>query len=269
MAVLRDFKASTHHVLVATDVAARGLDIKSIKTVINLDAAKDIDTHVHRVGRTGRAGDRDGSAYTLVTPREARFAGVPSRVGCKIPCGVQRSWACKFCPSWPCPSGPSAREIHNETWQMGCMWDRCGSGNKVLKRFILLSGWQQLQKVLSRRQVMPRENSVHKLKEGHDSAIAVAIGFEEQHNRAIHSCLMGSWPWQSAGDLVNSLAAANQEVPQALLDLAATNAQYRKGKGVRARGGRGGRGGGRRGVGGSGLGFGESNGAGNSATWRG
>ncbi|KAK9915167.1 hypothetical protein WJX75_005510 [Coccomyxa subellipsoidea] len=75
MQVLHDFKAGKHHVLVATDVAARGLDIKSIKTVVNMDAAKDIDTHVHRVGRTGRAGDKDGVAYTIVTPREARFAG--------------------------------------------------------------------------------------------------------------------------------------------------------------------------------------------------
>jgi len=75
MQVLSDYKAGKHHVLVATDVAARGLDIKSIKTVVNVDAARDIDTHVHRVGRTGRAGDKDGVAYTLVTPLEARFAG--------------------------------------------------------------------------------------------------------------------------------------------------------------------------------------------------
>ena len=77
MSVLAAFRAGTHHVLVATDVAARGLDIKSIKSVVNYDAAKDIDTHVHRVGRTGRAGDREGVAHTLVTPREARFAGEP------------------------------------------------------------------------------------------------------------------------------------------------------------------------------------------------
>lgn len=44
-------------ILVATDVAARGLDIPSIKTVINYDVARDIDTHVHRIGRTGRAGE--------------------------------------------------------------------------------------------------------------------------------------------------------------------------------------------------------------------
>jgi ATP-dependent RNA helicase DDX42 len=72
---LKNFKAGTYHVLVATDVAARGLDIKSIKSVVNFDIARDMDTHVHRVGRTGRAGDKDGTAYTLITQKEARFAG--------------------------------------------------------------------------------------------------------------------------------------------------------------------------------------------------
>ncbi|KAK9845852.1 hypothetical protein WJX81_004205 [Elliptochloris bilobata] len=75
MAALADFRAGRSHVLVATDVASRGLDIKSIRTVVSLDAPRDIDTHVHRVGRTGRAGDRDGVAYTLVTPGQAKFAG--------------------------------------------------------------------------------------------------------------------------------------------------------------------------------------------------
>ena len=75
MTVLNAFKAGTHHVLVATDVAARGLDIKSIKTVVNFDTAKNIETHVHRIGRTGRAGDKEGSAITLVSPNETRFAG--------------------------------------------------------------------------------------------------------------------------------------------------------------------------------------------------
>lgn len=48
--------------------------VKGFLTAVQ-DAPKDADTHVHRVGRTGRAGDKDGTAYTLVTPREARFAG--------------------------------------------------------------------------------------------------------------------------------------------------------------------------------------------------
>lgn len=75
MEVLQKFKSGHYHVLVATDVAARGLDIKSIKTVVNLDIARDMDSHVHRIGRTGRAGDKGGVAHTLVTEREARFAG--------------------------------------------------------------------------------------------------------------------------------------------------------------------------------------------------
>ncbi|MCO5574722.1 hypothetical protein L7F22_028512 [Adiantum nelumboides] len=73
--VLQKFKAGVYHVLVATDVAARGLDIKSIKSVVNVDCAKDMDSHVHRIGRTGRAGDKEGVAFTLLTNKEARFAG--------------------------------------------------------------------------------------------------------------------------------------------------------------------------------------------------
>lgn len=75
MEILQKFKAGTYHVLIATDVAARGLDIKSLKSVVNFDIAKDMDMHVHRIGRTGRAGDKDGVAYTLITQKEARFAG--------------------------------------------------------------------------------------------------------------------------------------------------------------------------------------------------
>ncbi|CAE7949746.1 ddx42 [Symbiodinium sp. KB8] len=53
-------------VLIATDVAARGLDLPSIATVVSYDAARDIETHTHRIGRTGRAGAA-GEAYTLLT----------------------------------------------------------------------------------------------------------------------------------------------------------------------------------------------------------
>jgi len=70
--VLKRFKANAFSILVATDVAARGLDIPSIKTVINYDVARDITTHTHRIGRTGRAGGK-GIAYTLVTPQDNHF----------------------------------------------------------------------------------------------------------------------------------------------------------------------------------------------------
>jgi ATP-independent RNA helicase DbpA len=62
-------------VLVATDVAARGLDINDLPMVINFDIATDPDTHTHRIGRTGRAG-RFGIALTLCTPREMKRANL-------------------------------------------------------------------------------------------------------------------------------------------------------------------------------------------------
>lgn len=72
--VITRFKKKEVNILIATDVAARGLDIPHIRTVINYDVARDIDTHTHRVGRTGRAGV-EGVAYTLVTEKDKEFAG--------------------------------------------------------------------------------------------------------------------------------------------------------------------------------------------------
>eukprot|EP00930_Biecheleria_cincta_P037504 TRINITY_DN2574_c0_g1_i1.p1 TRINITY_DN2574_c0_g1~~TRINITY_DN2574_c0_g1_i1.p1 ORF type:complete len:497 (-),score=105.22 TRINITY_DN2574_c0_g1_i1:283-1773(-) len=71
--VLSQFKEGKNPILVATDVAARGLDIKDIKYVINYEFPKSIEDYVHRVGRTGRAG-ASGSAYTFFTSDKAKFA---------------------------------------------------------------------------------------------------------------------------------------------------------------------------------------------------
>ena len=65
------FKSGKYKVLVATDIAARGLDIDAIHTVINYEVPDSPDTYVHRVGRTGRA-DEVGQAITLVAPEERR-----------------------------------------------------------------------------------------------------------------------------------------------------------------------------------------------------
>jgi ATP-independent RNA helicase DbpA len=59
-------------VLVATDVAARGLDIASLGAVINVDVSKDTEVHIHRVGRTGRAGE-SGLALSLCAPNEKKW----------------------------------------------------------------------------------------------------------------------------------------------------------------------------------------------------
>ncbi|HWO96161.1 MAG TPA: DEAD/DEAH box helicase [Bacillus sp. (in: firmicutes)] len=69
MSVLRQFKEGSIDVLVATDVAARGLDISGVTHVYNFDVPQDPESYVHRIGRTGRAG-KTGVAMTFVTPRE-------------------------------------------------------------------------------------------------------------------------------------------------------------------------------------------------------
>jgi len=68
------FKGGKYKVLVATDIAARGLDIDAIHTVINYEVPDSPDAYVHRVGRTGRA-DAVGQAITLVSPEERRALG--------------------------------------------------------------------------------------------------------------------------------------------------------------------------------------------------
>ena len=70
--IMGRFRDGALDVLVATDVAARGLDIEHVSHVVNYDVPSDPDAYVHRIGRTGRAG-REGVAITLVEPREHRL----------------------------------------------------------------------------------------------------------------------------------------------------------------------------------------------------
>jgi ATP-dependent RNA helicase DeaD len=69
---VEQLKSGTLDILVATDVAARGLDVERISHVINFDIPVDTESYVHRIGRTGRAG-RSGAAISFVTPRERRL----------------------------------------------------------------------------------------------------------------------------------------------------------------------------------------------------
>ena len=70
--VMNSFKARNTAILVATDVAARGIDVSGIDAVFNYDIPQDNEYYIHRIGRTGRAG-RTGAAYTLVTGRRQLY----------------------------------------------------------------------------------------------------------------------------------------------------------------------------------------------------
>jgi len=70
--IIAQFKQGAIDILVATDVAARGLDVDRVTHVFNYDMAHDCETYVHRIGRTGRAG-RSGTTILFVTPRETRM----------------------------------------------------------------------------------------------------------------------------------------------------------------------------------------------------
>ncbi|MDT3426926.1 ATP-dependent RNA helicase DeaD [Paenibacillus forsythiae] len=78
-AVMRKFRDGSIDVLVATDVAARGLDVSGVTHVINFDLPQDPESYVHRIGRTGRAG-KEGAAVSFVTPREIDHLRLIERV---------------------------------------------------------------------------------------------------------------------------------------------------------------------------------------------
>ncbi|KAJ9480935.1 hypothetical protein VN97_g12583 [Penicillium thymicola] len=70
---IQEFKAGIFPILVATSVAARGLDVKQLKLVVNYDAPNHLEDYVHRAGRTGRAGNT-GTAVTFITEEQDRYA---------------------------------------------------------------------------------------------------------------------------------------------------------------------------------------------------
>jgi superfamily II DNA/RNA helicase len=82
------FKEGGVQLLVASDVAARGLDIEGLSHVFNFDVPIHAEDYIHRIGRTGRAG-RGGQAFTLATPEDGHFvAAIQSLIGREIPAGA-------------------------------------------------------------------------------------------------------------------------------------------------------------------------------------
>lgn len=85
MATLAKFRAGEINLLVASDVAARGLDIPAVSHVFNYDVPTHSEDYIHRIGRTGRAG-REGDAITIVTPEDKRYlGGIETMLGRPIP----------------------------------------------------------------------------------------------------------------------------------------------------------------------------------------
>ena len=70
---IADFKSDVCNILIATSVAARGLDVKDLRLVVNYDTPNHLEDYVHRVGRTGRAGNK-GTAVTFISRDEEKFA---------------------------------------------------------------------------------------------------------------------------------------------------------------------------------------------------
>lgn len=91
--VLANFKSGKCPLMIATDVAARGLDVPDIACVINYSFPLTIEDYVHRIGRTGRAG-KGGVSYTLFTSNEkalaGSLAGVLRKAGVEIPEGLDQ-----------------------------------------------------------------------------------------------------------------------------------------------------------------------------------
>ena len=96
---MNGFRKREFDILVATDIAARGIDVEKISHVVNFDMPNTPDAYTHRIGRTGRA-EREGKAYTLVTPEDRTMVReVERRIGSTIP-----RLRIEGCESLPVPS---------------------------------------------------------------------------------------------------------------------------------------------------------------------
>jgi len=122
ISALEGFRSGKHRVLVATNIAARGLDVEGISHVINYDVPEHAEDYVHRIGRTARY-DADGNAITLVTPDdEALVYRIEYLLGRKI----ERKTLAGFDYDVPTPSWakPSAQALLQRAAQSQSLADR-------------------------------------------------------------------------------------------------------------------------------------------------
>ncbi len=103
---LESFRSGNHRVLVATDIAARGVDVEGVSHVVNFDLPHESETYVHRVGRTARM-QRRGVAISLIAPEDAPdFSRIERLLGETIPRATLPGWDYSAAPP---PSAPSSQ----------------------------------------------------------------------------------------------------------------------------------------------------------------
>jgi ATP-dependent RNA helicase RhlE len=122
ISALEGFRSGKHRILVATNIAARGLDVEGISHVINYDVPEHPEDYVHRIGRTARA-EADGDAITLVTPDDE---GLIHRIEYLLDRKIERKTLPGFDYDVPTPSWakPSAKALMQQTSQSQSLADR-------------------------------------------------------------------------------------------------------------------------------------------------
>lgn len=121
--VMKGFRDGEIDLLVATDVAARGIDVQNISHVVNYDCPQDPESYVHRIGRTGRAG-RTGTAITLVHPREVPLLRTIQRL---VKVRIERR---------PIPSPSDVADRQLEIWRQRLL-DAMATGNLAPYREVI------------------------------------------------------------------------------------------------------------------------------------
>ncbi|MDW5285965.1 DEAD/DEAH box helicase [Alteromonas macleodii] len=95
-AVMSAFARGQHSILVTTDLASRGLDLSKVGLVVNFDLPKNVDEYIHRIGRTGRAGQK-GEAFSLIGPRDWNsFEGLKNHLQYALECSPHDEFSASF-----------------------------------------------------------------------------------------------------------------------------------------------------------------------------
>jgi ATP-dependent RNA helicase RhlE len=133
-ASLAGFKDGYYDILVATDIASRGLDLSDVTHVINYDIPMTPDDYVHRVGRTGRS-EATGDAFTLYTPRETRAVqGIEHFIRAEIPKRKLPGFDYNAAPPPPAPGEAAPERPHKQPRGNDQGWNETTIGAKKKRR---------------------------------------------------------------------------------------------------------------------------------------